>query len=251
MIAEVRGFGQVGRPCGVGPPALDELLGLAPLREDGIILRRLDERLEVEGVSAEEDPVEVPVGDAHGAASGRVEAHRLDGIIGRFDRFDDVAAVLAAGGIGEALDAIEGDLAGPDEGVGRVFDPGIFGKERLPGRPPGILAIRGEEAGEVLADEGPVVVAVEGLIKGLDELEAGLEDGRGTIGAPAPGFVLAEEGGDFLDRVGSVTKRRIPAASAALVFPAFDRSPGRSRSQVSFDWRGVQKAVSERRRAMR
>ncbi len=105
----------------------------------------------------------------------------------------------APGRVGEALDAFEGDPSGPDEGVGPGFAARVFGQERLAGRPPGVLAVRGQEPRQVLADRGPVVLAVERVGEGADELEAGLEGGRGTSGAAAPRFVLAEEGGDHLD----------------------------------------------------
>ena len=109
--------------------------------------------------------------------------------------------MVAAGGVGEALDAFEGDLAGPDEGVRGALLARVFGQERLPDGPPGVLAVGGQELGQVLAEEGPVVVLVEGLVEGPDELEAGLEGGRGTVVAAAPGFVLAEEGGELFDGV--------------------------------------------------
>ncbi len=110
-------------------------------------------------------------------------------------------AAVAAGSVREALDALEGDLAGPDEGVRGVLGAGVLGQEGLPDGPPGVLAVGGEESGQVLAEEGPAVLVAERFVEGLDELEAGFEGGGGALVAAAPGLVLAEKGGDPFDGV--------------------------------------------------
>ena len=201
VVAVVRALGEVGLPRGFRPPPLGDLSGFVPLGEEVVVFRRLDQRLDVEGVGAEEQAVEVTVGDADGAASGRVDAHRFDGVLGRLDRLEDVEAAQPAGGLRESLHPFDGDLSGPDERVGDVLFARVFGEEGLPDGPPGVLAIGGQEIGQMPADEGPAVLAVERFVERLDELEARFEGRFGPAGAAAPSLVFAEQGGGFFERV--------------------------------------------------
>ncbi|OGD20374.1 MAG: hypothetical protein A2W03_04870 [Candidatus Aminicenantes bacterium RBG_16_63_16] len=152
MVAVIGAFGEIYAPSRGGPHSLGEQTGLFALGEEVVVLRGADQGLGVEGVSAEEDALEVPMREAHGSAAGRVDAHGLERIVGRFDRPDDMKATLPSRGLGEAFDPFEGDLTGPDEGVRCVLLAGVFGEEGLADGPPGVLAVAGEEFREMAAE---------------------------------------------------------------------------------------------------
>ncbi len=75
MVAVIRRRGEVGLPRGVGLALGDQAASFVALREEVVVFGRLDLGLEVEGVGAEKDAIQVAVREADGAAAGRVEAH--------------------------------------------------------------------------------------------------------------------------------------------------------------------------------
>ncbi len=133
---------------------------------------------------------------------------------GASTRLTRASAAESAGRPGIGLGALEGDGAGPDEAVGRVFVAREFGQDRLADGPPGVLSVAGRNSPRRLRMRARSPSWVKALWRISKRARRASRAASGRSAEPRHQFSCSpSRAADFFERVGG---RRVEDGGGGL-----------------------------------